>query len=74
MAEMARFVKRIRPTDIHDSPDALCKKGSLPDRLIAVRQCGEKVCHLVFQVLPAGTYDLIEGILRRGVDVEVQVV
>jgi len=74
MAEMARSVKRIRPTDIHDSPDTFRKIGSFPYWLIAGRQCREKIHHLVFHVLPDGMHDLIEGILRRGVDVEVQMV
>jgi hypothetical protein len=46
MAEMARSVKRIRPTDIHDSPDTFRKIRSFPYWLIAMRQYGEKVCHV----------------------------
>ena len=74
MAEMTRSVKRIRPTDSHDSPDAFRKIRLFPAWLIAMLQCGEKVCHLMFQVLPDSMHDLIEGIFRRGVDVEVQMV
>ena len=74
MAEMARSIKRIRPTDSHDSPDTFRKICSCPYWLIAGRQCGEKVRHLVFQILPDGMHDLIEGIIRRSVDIEVQMV
>ena len=74
MAEMARFVKRIRPTDIHDLPNTLCKIRSFPDWLIAMRQCGEKVCPLSFQVVHDGMHDLIEGIIWSGIDVQVHVV
>jgi hypothetical protein len=62
MAEMARSVKRIRPTDIHDSPDTFCKICSLPYWLIAVLQCGQQMCHRVFQVLPDGMDNFVEGI------------
>ena len=74
MAEMARSVKRIRPTDIHDSPDTFRKICSCPYWLVAWRQCREEIHHLVFQVLPDGMHDLIESILGRGVYVEVQMV
>jgi hypothetical protein len=74
MAEMARSVKRIRPTDSHDSPDAFCKICSFPAWLMAMLQCEEKVCHLVFQVFPDGIDNFVEGIIRRGIDVQVHVV
>src|SRR5262249_17995030 len=57
------------PLCLHDSPYTFCKIGSFPDWLMTVLQCGEKVCPLSFQVVHDGMHDLIEGIIRRGIDV-----
>ena len=74
MAEMARSVKRIRPTDIHDSPDTFRKIGSFPYWLMTVLQCEGQMYHRVFQVFPNRMYYLIEGVIRRGINIQVQVV
>ena len=74
MAEMAHSVKRIRPTDIHDSPDTFRKIRSFPAWLIAVLQFREQIRHLVFQVLPDGMYYFVEGIIRSGINIQVHVV
>jgi hypothetical protein len=73
MAEMARSLKRMRPTDIHDSPYSFYKIRLFPDWLIAVLQCRE-LPRLSFQVLPDGMHDLIEGIIRSGINIQVQVI
>src|SRR5262249_49354927 len=65
------------PLCLHHSPSNFCKISSfpdclmnfLPDWLMTVLQCGEKVCPLSFQVVHDGMHDLIEGIIRRGIDV-----
>jgi hypothetical protein len=46
---------------------------SFPYGLVAELQCGELPC-LSFQVLPDGMYDFVEGIIRSGIDVQMQVV
>ena len=85
---MARSVRRIRPIthvspayllhqsppDIHDSPYPFGKIRSFAYWLIIVRQCRERMRHRVFQVLPDGMDNVVEGILRRGIDVQVHVV
>ena len=88
MADMALSVRRMRPItraypvhllhqsppDIHDSPDAFRKIRPFPYWLIAVLQFRKQIRHLVFQMLPNRMYYLIEGIIRSGIDVQVQVV
>ena len=66
--------KRIRPTDIHDSPYTFRKIRSFPYWLITVLQCREKLLPSPFQVLPDGMHYLIEGIIRSGINIQVQVV
>jgi hypothetical protein len=88
MADMARSVRPIRPItrsypvplphqsppDSHDSPYAFCKIRLFPYWLIAGLQYGEKVRHLVFQVVHDGMHDLIEGIIRSGINIQMHVV
>ena len=88
MADMARSVRPFRPLtrlypahplhqsppDSHDSPYPFYKIRPCPYGLIAVLQCREKVYHLSFQVTHNGMYYLVEGIVRSGIDVQVQVV
>jgi hypothetical protein len=59
---------------VHPLPDTFGKIRSFPYWLIAVLPCGEQMPYRVFQVLPNGMHDFIEGILRRGIEVQVQVV
>jgi len=51
-----------------------CKIRSFPYWLVAVLQFGKRICHLVFHVLHDGIHDFVEGIIRRGIDIQVEVV
>jgi hypothetical protein len=58
----------------HSLPYPFGTIRSFPAWLIAALQCGAKVCHLSFQVSPDGMHYLIECIIRRGIDVQVEVI
>src|SRR5262247_2875271 len=87
MAEMARSSRSMRPLTrsypvhlphespphCHDSPYSFGKIRSFPYWLIIGLQCRELPC-LSFQVVHDGMHDLIEGIIRSGINIQMHVV